>query len=158
MLYIVEIPHRFKSFAWRTESRETYCAMIMDLNRTGETIYEESTLLELAKMYGVDLADSDSYDSLTRSLFGDPYRGDIFPEQKIYKCFGEEHWTPEPVASLFECCAAFEASDLSNYFVFEDADEALEGLRSLTGHNVTQAMQDLTDLLADDGYLVGEDV
>lgn len=147
MLYVVEIPHQRKSFAWVTESKETYCQTVHDLNRSGETIFEESTFEELAATYGVDLKDAGEYEKFFASVFGDAYTYDGCPPQKIYKHYGDAYWTGE-AGSEFEDCCAKESEDLHSYYVFEDEQEAIEGLRSLVrGHNVAKAFEDLFGML-----------
>ena len=152
MLYVVEIPHQRKSFAWRTESRESYCQIVQQLNRSGEEIYEESTFEELAETYGVDLKDVEAYERLFAYVFGDAYKYEGCPPTKIYKHYSDAYWTDEAGSEFDDCCAK-EALDLYNYYVFEGEQEAIEGLRSLVrGHNGATAFKDLFDLLMEAGY------
>lgn len=151
MLYVVEIPHQRKSFAWVTASKEAYCQTVHDLNRSGETIYEESTFDELAKTYAVNLLDIEECGGFFELVFGYPYTQGACPPEKIYKHYGGTYWTDAP-GSEFEDCCANEASDLYNYYVFEGEQEAIEGLRSLVGgHNVAAAFEELFEMLMDAG-------
>lgn len=135
MIYIVEIPHQRKSFAWMAHGVQDYLTKTIHARR--DQAYD-ICLIE-------DLQDSYSEEDVSAQLAcPQPPKGTL-----IYKGFGEQLYSTTPVCP-FEEVQKQEASDLHGYYVFMDEEEARAGLLELKGHNVHGAIDCLTRLLEDE--------